>query len=451
MRFLMVTVSTVGLLLLVASGADAQSRTLSLEQAIASALESNLNILQAQHNVEAAQAGALAARGSYLPTVSASGGWRRSQNDSPSSAPILLPDGRLIPGASGFRVDNYFSTGIDVNYTLFDGFRREGNLGRATSNAIAAEHSASRTRQTIVYRTESAYINVWRNEQLVRVSEENLKRDRRQLERITESNKVGALSLADVYRQQSQVSQDELALIRAQNEYDKSKADLVALIGLDVSAEYRFADPALQSELNSLDVQSGTDGYSFEKLSQRAMQARPDYLGFRQTQEGASSGVSAARAGYLPSVSAFGGYSLSNSELSKISDNSTVNWGLSLRWNIFDGFQTNQSLESAIATRRNAEVALKQAERDIHVDIRKALLDHEAARKALEASQKGLLSAQEDRRIAEERYNLGAGTLLDLLTANAGLVSAEANKINSAYSLVIARRNIEYVVGERSY
>ena len=335
---------------------------------------------------------------------------------------------------------------------IFDGFAREGSFNRATSNSVSVEQQASRTRQSTVFQVESNYLNVLRTEQLVKVDVENLKRDRRQLERITESNRVGALSLADVYRQQSQVAADELALITDQNNFDKARADLKSLIGLNVAEEYSFGDPTITPELSPADFDSVTNKYrNFKEISERALTARPDYMSAREALSAAESGVSIARSGYFPSISASAGYGLSNNELSRISENKSLSWGLNFRWSLFDGFSTNQSLQTATMGRRNAELSLVQAERDINVQLKKALLDLEAARKQYEVSQKGLVSATEDRKIAEERYNLGAGTLLDLLTANAGLVQAEANKVNAVYNYIISKRNVEYAIGERTY
>lgn len=422
-----------------------QPKTLTLDQARQIALERNLNVVQAQNNVESAQAGVLAAQGNYLPTLTASGGWSRQQQEGP-----LFINGVKIPGPTVSETYGSISTGVDLGYTIFDGFRREANLSSATSSAVAEEQQSSRTRQSIAFQTEQAYINVLRNEQLVRVGEENLKRDRRQLERITEANRVGSLSLADVYRQQSVVAQDELSLITAQNNYDKSKADLVALIGLDVAEDYNFVDSSLGTEIDPAELQATLTQYKdFAQASRRALEQRPDYQAAAETFSATEAGVTSARSGYLPSISANAGYGLNGSNFSSISDTKTLNWGLNVRWSIFDGFATNQALQTAQVQKKNADLSLRQTERNINVEIKKAMLDLEAARKQYEVSQKGLVSATEDRKIAEERYNLGAGTLLDLLTANAGLVNAEANKINAVYNYITAKRNMEYVLGER--
>jgi outer membrane protein TolC len=65
-------------------------------------------------------------------------------------------------------------------------------------------------------------------------------------------------------------------------------------------------------------------------------------------------------------------------------------------------------------------------------------------------SDKALRSASEDRRIAEERYNLGAGTLLDLLVANATYVNSQASRVNAIAGFLNARYNMEFAVGDRT-
>ncbi len=437
-------------LLSVTTFLSAQPKSLSLDQAIRDALELNLNIRQADNNFTSAQSGVLTAYGSYLPTFSASGGWTRTATDRPASTQLIGGVPLVLPAT--LSTVNSFSTGLSASYTIFDGLNREANYNRSVSNAVSAEKSVDRTRQSIVFQVQSTYLSVLRNEQLTKVNEENLKRDNQQLERITESNRVGALSIGDVYRQQSQVAADELALINAQNTYDKSKADLIALIGLDAAEDFTITDPTIPNDIPAADLQATSSKYTnFIALRQQAIKTRPDYQSAKESFTAADWGVTSASSRYWPSVTAFAGYSLSNTLLENIQDNKSLNWGLSIRWTLFDGFSTNQSIQSALAISRNAELSLRQTERNISVEVKKALLDLEAARKQYEVSLKGVTSAMQDRKVAQERYNLGAGTLVDLLTANAGLVNAEASRVNAIYSYITAQRNIEYVLADRKY
>ena len=427
-----------------------QTKVLSLDKAISVALEQNISVRQAYNNSNSAQSGVLAAYGSYLPSASVNGGWTRQQTDRPASTQLI--GGQPIQVPATFSTTSNYSTGLSLGYTVFNGFAREANFNQAVSNATSVDQQAIRTTQQIVFQVQAAYLTVLRNRQLVSVSEENIKRDQRQLERITESNRVGALSIGDVYRQQSQVAQDEVGLISAQNTYDKSIADLVALIGGDVSENYEISDPTIPSELSESDFRAtNAQVKSFDKMRQRAMAARPDYVGAKENYNAAQSGVTSASSAYFPSVSASAGYNLSNTEIAKLSESRGMSWGLSIRWTLFDGFQTNRSIQSAIAQRRNAELSLMQTERNISVDVKKSLLDLDAARKQYEASLKGLQSATQDRRVAEEKYNLGSGTLVDLFTANAGLVNAQANKVNATYNYITASRNLDYVIGEKKF
>jgi outer membrane protein len=409
-------------------------------------------VVQAQNNLVSTQSQVLAARGQWLPTLSASTGWSRSQAETPSSGYQVFGGTVLpIPKSTETILSNRYNGAISANWTIFDGLGREASNSAATARAIASENSLARTRQSIVFETVSLYLNVLRTQQLVTVSEENLKRDNRQLERITESNRVGALSLADVYRQQSQVAADELALITAQNNYDKAKADVVALIGYDVADEYDFQDPLIPTDIDSVSIRESMElTREFSALTSKALKSRPDYLGAAQSLDASASDVTNARSNYFPSLGIFAGYNRSGDD-NRPFGNLTLNWGASLSWTLFDGFRTNQSIQSAVASKRNAEIQLAQTERNIGVDVKKALLDLDASAKSYEASQKGLVSATEDRKIAEERYNLGAGTLLDLLTANANLVNAQANKVNAVYGFLNAKYNLEFAIGERSY
>ena len=431
-------------------GQTPPTKKLTLKQSIDFALGRNVSVGQAENNVDAAKSGVLAGYGGYLPSVYASGGWSREQFDNAATTTYFA--GVPFAHPASISTSNNFTAGVSASWTIFNGFSREATLNKASAGAHSTDNIFARTKQQIVNLVQADYLTVLRNEQLVKVSEENLKRDQRELERITESQKVGTLAIADVYNQQSIVAADELSLLQAQNTYDESKADLIALIGLDQSDNYEVADESISQNISQSELGDTTITYqNMEMIRRAAMTNRPDYQSALELVTSAQADQTMAKSKYYPGVSAVANYSLNDAELSNLSDNKGISWGLNLSWTLFDGFLTNQSVQMAKVERMNAELNVLQTERNVSVDVKKALLNLESGRKQYTASIKSLQSATQNQKVAEERYNLGAGTLVDLLTANAGLVNAEASKINAAFNYIMSKMNLDLAIGNVSY
>jgi outer membrane protein len=430
-----------------------QSRALTLDQALAIAFERNVNVAQAANSIENARSGVLTAYGSYIPKLSANAGLSRTGYNSPPSI-------RTIGGIpfSTPRSDSWYSTysgGIGLSYVLFDGFSREASFSSAQTNEMQAEQSYDRTRQSIAYTVQSFYLNVIRSEKQVQVFLENLTNEKNRLQRITEQNRLGAVAIGDVYRQQSQVAQAEYNYINAQNTYDKAKADLLNLLALDVFEDYMIADPSIEAQIKEVESDPGTASLgSFEVLRKRALDSRLDYAIVKSNVSLADAGITQAWSNYYPSVSVNANYSTNAQEwdvATNLSENHSRNIGLNLSWQLPEIFGAMQRIQTASISKKNAVLQLEQKARDVSVELRKALLDIEASRKQYEASQKSLVAAGQDKRIAEERYNLGSGTLLDVQVATTAYLNAQVTTVFNSYNYITYKKNLELVIGEKKY
>jgi outer membrane protein len=432
-----------------------EKSTMTLQQALTIALEKNFNVISAANNYESQKSSVTSAYGNFLPFVSANGNWNRSQTWQPASlGGIQYYNGVPVPigPTNGISTRNTFSASVSASVTLFDGLSTPATLSRALINESSSQQTLLRTRQSVVYQTQNLYLNVLRNKSLVKVNEDNLARSRQQLDRIVESNKVGAVALADVYRQQVQTANDELSLIQAQVAFDNAKTDLLSYLALDVYREYEYNDASIEQEVKATDYDQLKAQYAdYNKLVQQALETRPDYISAKLQKDGTEKDITVAQRGYWPTVSANAGYSLSNTEIDKLQDNKQLSYGINISLPIFTGFQTSVATQQAELRSDLADEQVRQTQRQVQSDVKKALLDLESTYKQLDVTVKNVKSAEEDQRIATERYQLGAGTLLDQLTAVANYTKALSDNVNASYGYVYAKQEMKFVLGAEKY
>ena len=118
---------------------------------------------------------------------------------------------------------------------------------------------------------------------------------------------------------------------------------------------------------------------------------------------------------------------------------------------LFSGFSVDNAVQIAEVNAMNYEIELKDTERFIKQNLQKSFLDIDAAKKGLVVTEKNVKAAEENLKIEQEKYNLGAGKLLDVLIANTAYQNAQTNYINAQFFYIQKSEELQYNLGVLDY
>jgi outer membrane protein len=118
---------------------------------------------------------------------------------------------------------------------------------------------------------------------------------------------------------------------------------------------------------------------------------------------------------------------------------------------VFSGMQIEGDIRQAKGALLEAEALRRQRELDVQVEVQQAWLLLRESIQQIEVTREGLASAEEDYKFSKGRYDLGAGTYLDLLTAEVNLANARARLIEAVADAHTAEAGLEFAVGSKRY
>ena len=120
-----------------------------------------------------------------------------------------------------------------------------------------------------------------------------------------------------------------------------------------------------------------------------------------------------------------------------------------MNWSLFDRFQTKAASRRAVADRRRSEYNLRQAQLDAEREIVQYLNSLIEAKESFVVASGTVEQAQEDLRLANERFRVGAGTSLDVINAQVNLTSARKDEVDAVANYLIAKAQLARAVGRR--
>ena len=409
---------------------DAQQPALkevTLNEAIARALQVQPVMVQARGDQRNAGATKMTAIGAYLPQVSTGASAARS-----NVTRVDQTTGRPVPA-------EYSYTGsFNASLELFDGFRRIANLRAASAGSAAAEAEVVNQRFQTILATKQIFYDASAQEDLVRVAAAQVKRAQQQLQISIDKLHAGSATRSDSLRSQVEYGNARIALLQAQAALATSQANLGRQIGIDASVR-AVPDTLLPGPPDTADLRNAALA-SAPLVQQADAQAST-----------ARAMVWSARSQYWPSLSV----SYSNNRQGVGSPNlpffanypETFSWRFGVTWPILNGFMREANQVSASVTRDLAEARASDTRRQVNALLTQQLAALATAREQITISQDNLAAATEDLRVQNERYRVGASTILDLLTSQAALTQAEVNVVQTRFNYLIARAQVEAVVG----
>lgn len=408
------------------------------DEALKLALTQNTTVKQAQNSAALSGATVTQQKLAFLPSLSLSANTAQAygRNFSQSEGTILN------------TTTNTLNAGISSSVTLFDGMKNVSNLRSAQADQQASEQDLTRAKQTAVFSVASNFLSLVTQQQQLAVQQQNLAAQEALENQISQFVKAGSRPVSDLYQQQASAASARAAVVTAQNNVELAKVDLIQTLQLDPRGSYDFQAPSLP------DTAAASAHFDLDSLLDRAFAQRPDLGADASRVEAAKQDVKAASASKWPTISLTGGYNSGVSSAADVGFLDQLNQrrggsiGIGISIPIFDRGATQAASERAQIQADNANLALATQRQQVALEVRRAYLDYEAAKQQLSAADAQQKAATLAVATTQQRYQVGAATLVEVTQARTTQVQAQSALINARNNLVFQQSLMSYYTGE---
>jgi outer membrane protein TolC len=412
-------------------------RPLTVEECVSVALARSPSLGMARAEVQSAEGQRLSTWSGVLPRISAGASTGRIHANNQRSRREFV--GTPVDVRSPAYDINSYSYDVTASMSVFD-WSKWRSLSASASSIAGARAGEESSREGVAYSVRHQFYEYLKSIKLAGVARDAEDLARRQLERTQALFDLGSVTRGDVLSARVDVAQNELNRISAENSVQVQQARLARVMGLPVEAPLQIVEE-MGALVKGVAPEPGTG----------ALSNRGDVRQGRYQIDGARASLGAARAGYLPTVGVQWSYQWSDSRRPDFFDSFDYNtrWSafLSLSVPIFDGLSTRGSVTQAKASVLTRERSQRDLELQAGLEIEEARLAIDQAEKQVASATEGVALAEENHRLRQQMYEVGAATLLEVQTAQVDLTRSRVSEIEALAALRQAEALYEKVTG----
>ena len=397
--------------------ANAQPRTLTLDEAVQLGIQNSKHLKLSQQKIDKARTRLAQAKDAYLPNASVSFQYLHALM---MSRLISIPGVTKDPIKLPFDFPAYMGT-LSVSEPIWAGNKLRYAKQSADILVQMSRVDADKDKEDVTYLVIAAYLNydeILENQLIVA---QNMQDVENKLEQITKYESQGLATQNDVLRYQLQKSQQQITEVELENNRKVANYDLNILLGLPDTTSIIL--PPLNYKIN--------ESFVFGDLITEAEANRRELQDLSYQTRISDINVKKIHDQRLPTFSASGGmyYINPTGEVIPTHNNliAPITLGVGASWDIGTLYKNKNREQEAVVQRRELNTQREQALDDIHEDVNKQFVAYQTAMAKLKLLQVAVDQAQENERITESKFRNNLVTTTDRIDAQTQLYQARIN------------------------
>jgi outer membrane protein len=412
----------------VSAPAMAQASQDTLGDAVASAISNNPQLMAERQTRAVANETLKQAQAGMLPSVSLNGSVNTQQ----------LTFGRTFTTPSGtFPLDGQqerAQVGLEARQSLWSGGTLTARKRQAQAGVTTAEAELRGVEQQIILSVVSAYMDVRRAEEEVRIRERDVDSLRQQVQAARDRFSAGDVTRTDVAQAESRAAGSVGALAASRARLAAARAEYERVVG---RPPVQLATPPVAPQL------PGT----LQEATEEARAANPAVTAARAREEAALRGIDAAKGDLMPSLDIVGSAGMIETYQDRTFRDTNVGIGAQVRVPLYEGGLLSSKTRQARLESDRARYERMAAEREAAANATAAWHEVIAAREAVTASRSRVAAAELAREGTVQELAVGERTTLDVLDQERELLEAQLDLVDSERAAYLAAHRLLAATG----
>jgi outer membrane protein TolC len=385
-------------------------------------LEKNYSIRMVRNEEQISKNNATLGNAGYLPTLDLSAKYSGNIDDTESTT---RSTGEKTKTTGVF--DQTINAGLNLNWTLFDGFKIQATYARLKELEKQGETLTRMAIEDFIAELTAEYYNYIQQQIRLKNFRYAMSLSKERLRIVEERLIVGSFSRLDLQQARVDYNADRAQYMKQQESVESSRIRLNELMAnQDMSQAITVNDSII--DLNTL--------MSYDELWESTLQNNASLLKTEQGKKLASLEMKAVKSRNYPylKLNAGYGYTMNKYEISSTSrrNNLGMNFGVTMGFNLFDENRKREIKNARIAI-ENAQLQQEDMQQALRADLSNLWQAYQNNICMLKLERENLIVAVENHEIASERYMLGNLSGIEMREAQKSLLDAEERTLAAEY------------------